>query len=476
MAPDATTRRQFLATAGVAAAGAVTATATGATLGLAQATPRVRRNVKNLDPAGPEITQLREAFRVLEGRPSSNVLSWLTQANIHRNACAHANWWFFPWHRAYLFYFERVLQAAVSDPTLSIPYWDWSDPDTRTIPAPFWTQYLYRVYRNVGPTDAVLDEYVDPASVVEPILEITDFTSFHGSPSSDPRVRVAAGWLEGSPHNNVHNWVGGAMAVPAWAAQDPIFWLHHANVDRLWSEWIRRNPGGLSTDPAWLNQVFGFYDWTGQVVGIMPSQVPSTEALGYTYEPGGTGTPPAPAPAAPAAARPAGRTRPTAPTVHVEAAPASPVLGPAPVTVTLPLRPDQHAAVHALAAPRGAGAPRVPGSVRLEIEGIQPPDNPGVIIRVFLNLPGAAANTPFRDPHYAGNFSFFASDAQQGHRHHGPYTQYLDVTEALRKLQTAGLYKPGDPLQVTLLAVPVGTRKLPTRNVPFRKVSLSVLP
>jgi hypothetical protein len=473
MTRPSTTRRNFLAAAGLAAAG-VAAWPTPASA-FVQATPRVRRNVKNLDPNGPEIAQLREAFQILEARPSTNVLSWLTQANIHRSSCAHANWWFFPWHRAYLWYFEQVLQAAVNDPTLSIPYWDWSDPSSRTIPAAFWTRYLYRVVRGVGPSDAVPDEYVDPVSMIEPILEITDFQSFSGVPSSAPTVRVGAGWLEGSPHNNVHNWVGGAMAVPAWAAQDPIFWLHHANVDRLWSEWMRRNPNGLPSDATWWYRVFGFYDTTGQVVGIMPSQVLATESLGYTYEPGGTGTSVTPAPAFAAAAAAAPE---PAPRLHVEAAPAKPMLGPAPVTVTLPLAPEQHETVRAAAA-RAPGAPRRAGSVRLAVMGIQPPDNPGVIVRVFLNLPTASATTSFRDPHYVGNFSFFASDAQEGMgagHGHGPYTQYLDVTDTLRRLQDAGAYKPGDPLTVTLLAVPVAGRKEETRTVPFQKVAVSVLP
>jgi Common central domain of tyrosinase/Polyphenol oxidase middle domain len=479
MSSHARSRRSFLAATGLAAAGI----ASKPFRTQAQpAAPRIRPNIKSLDPNGPEIAKLSSAFQILEGRDATDPLSWLAQANIHRNSCAHANWWFFPWHRGYLYYFERVLQAAVGDPTLSLPYWDWSDPATRVIPAPFWGSSLYRVQRGIGPNDPAPDEYVDPTAILEPILELTDFNSIGGTQSATPTDRQTAGSLEGSPHNNVHNWVGGAMAVPAWAAQDPIFWLHHANIDRLWDEWSRRNPGVWPTDPAWLNQPFSFYNTDRSAVAITPSQVLTVANLGYSYEAGGTGSTAPPPTAAP---RVAAAPRAAAPTVRVEVLPGRPLQAGKPVSVTLPLQPAQHAAVHSLTAPRAVGAPKPIGSVRLTIEGIQPPDDPGVLIRVFLNLPAADANTSFRDPHFAGNFSFFSSDQKQalavaagahGQGGHVPYTQVIDVTAALRRMQASGLYKQGDPLNVTLVAVPIAGRKGPGKNVPFTRIALSVHP
>lgn len=48
--------------------------------------------------------------------------------------------------------------------------------------------------------------------------------------------------LEGI-HNGVHVWVGGTMGFISTAPADPIFWLHHANIDRIWDMWQRDNPG-----------------------------------------------------------------------------------------------------------------------------------------------------------------------------------------------------------------------------------------
>ena len=82
----------------------------------------VRKDVSRL--TDNELASLREGFRVLRQRSANNAnspLDWLGQANIHRDACAHENWWFLPWHRAYLYYFERILREAANDPSLALP-------------------------------------------------------------------------------------------------------------------------------------------------------------------------------------------------------------------------------------------------------------------------------------------------------------------------------------------------------------------
>src|SRR5262249_30234876 len=51
--------------------------------------------------------------------------------------CPHGNWWFLPWHRAYLYYFERTLRWASGNPDLALPYWNYSDPKQRMLPRVF---------------------------------------------------------------------------------------------------------------------------------------------------------------------------------------------------------------------------------------------------------------------------------------------------------------------------------------------------
>jgi tyrosinase len=63
---------------------------------------------------------------------------------------------------------------------------------------------------------------------VQSVLQLPDFLDFQGQ-------------LEGI-HNSVHVWVGGTMGQIPWAAYDPIFWAHHAMIDRLWRLWQLHHP------------------------------------------------------------------------------------------------------------------------------------------------------------------------------------------------------------------------------------------
>jgi tyrosinase len=82
-----------------------------------------------------------------------------------------------------------------------------------------------------------------------------------------------------------------------------------------------------------------------------------------------------------------------------------------------------------------------------------PPVN-DFFIRVFVNLPGANAQTPTDDVHYAGSFAFFGTD-DHGHSHHGGKTDFLvNVTSTLRSLKRAGQLRTGEPLSVQLVTVP----------------------
>jgi tyrosinase len=125
-------------------------------------------------------------------------------------------------------------------------------------------------------------------SVIDRILRTTDFLTFGGGVTSGPRVRGASGMLENTPHNYIHNFIGGTtgnMADPALAARDPIFWLHHANVDRLWARWTALHPGRNPTQSAWLNQAFSFTSTSGNPATLTVAQTLNMQSLGYSYAP-----------------------------------------------------------------------------------------------------------------------------------------------------------------------------------------------
>ena len=93
-----------------------------------------------------------------------------------------------------------------------------------------------------------------------------------------PRRRF--GDVESTPHNYVHVDIAGLMEQPpATAGQDPIFWLHHANIDRLWEVWLSL-PGSVRlTDPGG-GSAFLVSQWQSAIFWFGSEQSPST----YTME------------------------------------------------------------------------------------------------------------------------------------------------------------------------------------------------
>jgi len=93
------------------------------------------------------------------------------------------------------------------------------------------------------------------------------------------------GTLEANPHNNVHGWVGGVMAS-ARSANDPIFMMHHGNVDRIWWVW-NGIPNPNTNDTLWTDMPFQNHFFNPDLTPYSPkvSDLLLPEPLGYTYDP-----------------------------------------------------------------------------------------------------------------------------------------------------------------------------------------------
>jgi tyrosinase len=59
--------------------------------------------------------------------PPENTLNWYRNALIHTFDCPHGNWWFLPWHRGYIGWFEKKCRELSGDPEFALPYWDWTE-------------------------------------------------------------------------------------------------------------------------------------------------------------------------------------------------------------------------------------------------------------------------------------------------------------------------------------------------------------
>jgi tyrosinase len=144
---------------------------------------------------------------------------------------------FLPWHRVYLYVLEQRLRQI--HPDVTIPYWDWTKPGEQHIPG--WL---------IGLTPTVLIPPPGPGTVTvtrHPGTQAQlagDVAGIGGVEAATTYTNFATG-LE-DIHNPVHRWVGGATGTMTFldrSPADPIFWMHHANIDRLWSKWQQSQQG-----------------------------------------------------------------------------------------------------------------------------------------------------------------------------------------------------------------------------------------
>ena len=211
--------------------------------------------------------------------------------------CQHNQFFFLSWHRMYLYYFEQILRTASGNPAFALPYWDYEPAGQRQLPPAFRspagsTNALYEPDRADGMNDGSNQL---PAVDVDSTwaLEATVFTGsaaaggFAGRAVAVPQhFSDGDGRLETMPHNLVHDDIGGLMGDPNTAALDPIFWLHHANVDRLWTRWIalaggRANP----TSAPWATTKFTFFRPDGSTAQLSGAEVvDSASQLNYGYD------------------------------------------------------------------------------------------------------------------------------------------------------------------------------------------------
>jgi tyrosinase len=216
---------------------------------------RYRREVRQL--TRDQLKALRDGFSAMYDIADDRGYAY--RAGIHGLplpiGCdnAHGTPYFLPWHRAYLYFFERALRDQIE--TAMLTWWDWrrTPGPAPAIPDPYGQRnaggkanplYSARVSdqairqgrqsgmrmpqttrREPGPA-----RLLPTQDEVKDALERRDFLDFSSAAEA--------------LHDRIHVWVGGHMGQIPFAAFDPIFWAHHTMVDRLWRLWQLRHPGG----------------------------------------------------------------------------------------------------------------------------------------------------------------------------------------------------------------------------------------
>lgn len=187
--------------------------------------------------------------------------------------------YFLPWHRMYVLAFEEIIRVTTGDESFSLPYWDYTDPAHRAMPGefrqkndPIWGA-LFRSARKPKVNEGEDIDKLPGASAIT--LNALKSPIYGESP-------VDVGFcqnIDNDPHGAIHVNVGnnlGMGRVP-WAAGDPIFWLHHCNIDRLWASWAKA--GGRS--PKDLSGVFTFANRDGSPIQLDVSNFMDTKNYEY---------------------------------------------------------------------------------------------------------------------------------------------------------------------------------------------------
>ncbi len=257
-----TSRRGFLAASGAAVlAASINSIPARAQTGM----PFLRKSLSDAQ-VGPVLDSYRKAIAAMLNLPPTDARNWYRIAFIHELDCPHQNWWFLPWHRGYIGWFEQICRDLSGDSTFALPYWDWTaNPN---LPAPFGdnsvlnpanpafiaslqdfqnqmsgpVSALYQSFsqaqlaqaqiRQLGDAQTFLNQiggdffpiaqarqsdfggsYPGEVSIgrIESALAPTAFADFASLPAASHSAMAGEGILETHPHDNVHGAVGGFM-------------------------------------------------------------------------------------------------------------------------------------------------------------------------------------------------------------------------------------------------------------------------
>ncbi|KAF7051605.1 hypothetical protein CFC21_059829 [Triticum aestivum] len=283
------------------------------------------------------MAKYERAIALTKALPHTDPRSFYQMANIHCAYCTgsyrqtthpeldmqiHFSWFFFPFHRAYLYFFERIAAKLLGEPDFALPFWSWDVPDGMRMPPELANSSspLYDPVRNprhapprlvdlgfVGVESNRTDEQQiqhNLRTMYKQMIGNAALPSlFHGQPFRAGQFdKPGPGTVELSPHNTVHTWTGDIalanvenMGTYYSAGRDPLFYPHNSNIDRLWEAWrevgaARGYRGHVDfTDRDWLDSSFLFYDEESRLVRITVRDVLDIEKLRYKFD--GVGMP-----------------------------------------------------------------------------------------------------------------------------------------------------------------------------------------
>ncbi len=460
-------RRAFVSGLGFVGAGLIASTLGGCEALLEQIENRpVRRRLRTGSSAvNAAITTYEEAVAEMKDLDDDDPRSWNAQAGLHGtvtpnvfNFCQHGTNHFFSWHRAYLYYFERICQELTGNSDFGLPYWNWNQNQQMhgAFTDPASTLSHERNSTSVAGNSAFSD------STMDTIFSDNNFFTFGSQ-------------LEGSPHNMAHVLIGEDM-VTGGSPQDPIFWPHHCMVDYCWAKWNIELENDNTNNDAWHETSWNhFVNENGNAVEITAGSTVLMPLISYRYETSTVGS------ALGLAALNATELRlveeriRAGADVRFDIRRRIPIVERTALSLARPFSAETTVSAGDFAAL--IESDRATERVFASINHARLPSKNDFFVRVFINLPSANTATPTDDPHFAGSFAFFGTHTGD-HGKHRHKTDYLvNITDTLKRLRDRGMLADGSPISVQLVAVPIADAPMrPDAELVLDSIELLISP
>ncbi|WOL02936.1 polyphenol oxidase I, chloroplastic-like [Canna indica] len=264
-----------------------------------------------------------KAVAIMKELPLDHPHNFWRQADLHCIYCTsafdqvnstapfktHHSWLFFPWHRALLYFHERILGKLIGDDNFALTFWSWDHPDGMHFPTMFTEGALNNTERDAIRLPTVVDfNYNEDRGLTDGELVLDNLAlMYHHMVSGAKKAELfmgcklrsgvdgdcdGGGTIEESPHNPVHGWVGDRnnpvkedMGAFHSAGRDPVLYAHHSNIDRMWATWQKMRNNELEfDDDEWLNSEFTFFDENLQFVRIRVRDVLNMSKLRIDYQ------------------------------------------------------------------------------------------------------------------------------------------------------------------------------------------------
>jgi tyrosinase len=394
-----------------------------------------------------DIETYREAVELMKALPGSDPTSWTAQAAIHGlpggfTFCEHGTDHFFDWHRAYLFYFEKICQKVTNNPQFGLPYWNWNQ--NPGIHSAFLDNtsalFLARTRTSMGSNSAV------STTTLDPMLDNTDFYTYRQQ-------------VEGTPHNTVHTYIGGTLGGFT-SALDPLFWMHHCMVDYMWAKWNIELDHDNTNDPGWMSHDNAhFVDANGVATSTTAAITTLMPLISYRYESSAIGTHPATLEISRFREfQEVERRIRAGADIRFTIGSRARIAEKAAISIARPVQRETTLSTADYA--RIIAGDRSREKVFASIGFAQLPATSDYAVRVFVQLPTADRTTSIDDPHYAGSFAFFGTTPPAGTPPAGDHVHQpkflVDLTPTLQRLLQRQELRDGQPISLQLVAVPFG--------------------